>query len=45
MEKASKDNLGLRKVFLFTIAEQREIIEEMIATRCSKREIWEKYTG
>ncbi len=29
----------------FTWEEKHQIIQEMIANGCSKREIWEKYTG
>ena len=29
----------------FTREEKHQIIQEMIANGCSKREIWEKYTG
>ncbi len=29
----------------FSLEEQHQIIQEMIANGCTKREIWEKYTG
>jgi len=29
----------------FTEAEKHQIIQEMLSTKCTKRDIWEKYTG
>lgn len=29
----------------FTLEEKHKIIQELIATQCTKIEIWEKYTG
>lgn len=52
MNKKSKLNLGLevQKMFrdqmiFFSTEEKHKIILEMLSTGCTKREIWEKYTG
>jgi transposase len=29
----------------FTLEERHKIIEELISTQCSKKELWKKYTG
>lgn len=44
MEK-SKGILGLKKPSEFSLEERKLIIEEYFSVRCSKREIWQKYTG
>ena len=45
MEIKSNVILGLKKGNYFTISERHQIIQEMISTGCTKRDIWEKYTG
>lgn len=45
MDKGSKANLGLKKRHHFTNSERHQIIQEMISLGCTKRDIWEKYTG
>lgn len=45
MKQESKLILGLRRRIFFTIEERHKIIQEMISTDCTKREIWKKYTG
>jgi transposase len=45
MDKKSKVILGLRSRGSFTTGERHQIIKELLSSRCSKREIWEKYTG
>ena len=45
MEKQSKVILGLRSGRSFTISERHQIIQELISSQCTKREIWKKYTG
>lgn len=53
MEKISKSISGLRddKIIIkkgykyFTDSEKHHIIQELLATGCTKAEIWEKYTG
>lgn len=45
MEIKSNVILGLKKGNYFTISERHQIIQEMISTACTKRDIWEKYTG
>ena len=45
MEIKSNVILGLKKGNYFTILERHQIIQEMISTGCTKRDIWEKYTG
>jgi hypothetical protein len=45
MEESSKVISGLRNGSSFTISERHQIIQEMLLSQCSKREIWNKYTG
>lgn len=45
MEERSKVISGLRNGSSFTISERHQIIQEMLSSKCSKREIWNKYTG
>jgi hypothetical protein len=45
MEIKSKVILGLKKGNYFTTSERHQIIQEMISTGCTKRDIWAKYTG
>ena len=45
MEIKSNVILGLKKGNFFTTSEQHQIIQEMISVGCTKRDIWEKYTG
>ena len=45
MDKKSKVISGLRSKNSFTTTERHQIIKELLTSRCSKREIWEKYTG
>jgi transposase len=45
MGKRSKVISGLRSKNSFTTTERHQIIRELLETRCSKREIWERYTG
>jgi transposase len=45
MEEKSKVISGLRYGSSFTIPERHQIIQEMLSLQCSKREIWNKYTG
>ncbi len=45
MEERSKVISGLRNGSSFTISERHQIIQEMLSSQCSKREIWNKYTG
>jgi len=45
MDKTSKVISGLRSRGSFTTTERHQIIKELLSSRCSKREIWEKYTG
>jgi len=45
MEKQSKVISGLRSGRSFTISERHQIIQELISSQCTKREIWKKYTG
>ena len=45
MEESSKVISGLRNGSSFTISERHQIIQEMLSSQCSKREIWNKYTG
>lgn len=45
MDKQSKVISGLRNGSSFTISERHQIIQEMLSSQCTKREIWEKYTG
>jgi hypothetical protein len=45
MEESSKVISGLRSGSSFTIAERHRIIQEMQSSQCTKREIWNKYTG
>jgi secreted Zn-dependent insulinase-like peptidase len=45
MEETSKVISGLRSGSSFTISERHHIIQEMLSSNCTKREIWMKYTG
>jgi transposase len=52
MGEKSKSNSGLMKGLIiqkasihFTESEKHQIIQEYIATKCTKQSIWEKYTG
>ena len=45
MEETSKVISGLRNGSSFTISERHHIIQEMLSSNCTKREIWMKYTG
>ena len=45
MEETSKVISGLRNGSSFTISERHQIIQEMLSSNCTKREIWKKYTG
>jgi transposase len=45
MEESSKVISGLRNGSSFTISERHQIIQEMLSSQCSKRKIWNKYTG
>jgi len=45
MEDTSKFISGLRNGSSFTISERHRIIQEMLSSNCTKREIWMKYTG
>jgi len=45
MEETSKVISGLRSGSSFTTSERHHIIQEMLSTNCTKREIWMKYTG
>ena len=45
MDKRCKVIPGLRNKNSFTTTERHQIIREFLKSRCSKREIWERYTG
>jgi len=45
MEETSKVISGLRNGSSFTISERHHIIQEMLSSNLTKREIWTKYTG
>lgn len=45
MEVKSKVNPGFKEYIYFSTAERHQIIQEMISSGCTKRDIWEKYTG
>ena len=45
MEEKSKAISGLKKSHYFTDLDRHQIIQEMISTKCTKQEIWKKYTG
>jgi hypothetical protein len=45
MDKRCKVIPGLRSKNSFTTPERHQIIREFLKSRCSKREIWERYTG
>jgi transposase len=45
MGEKSKVISGSRNGRSFTISERHQIIQEMLSSQCTKREIWEKYTG
>jgi len=44
MDKKKKFILGLKKKKRFTLSERHQMIQEMISSGCTKREIWLKYT-
>src|SRR5664280_1802933 len=45
MDKRIKVIPGFRSKDSFSIHERHQIIREFLKSRCSKREIWERYTG
>jgi transposase len=45
MVNTSKVISGLRNGSSFTISERHQIIQEMLSSNLTKREIWMKYTG
>ena len=45
MDKESKVISGLRNGSSFSTSERHLIIQEMLSSQCTKREIWQKYTG
>ena len=45
MDKRSKVISGLRSARSFTISERHKLIQELMSSRCTKTEIWKKYTG
>ena len=45
MDKRSKVIPGFKSKNSFTTPERHQIIREFLGSRCSKREIWERYTG
>lgn len=45
MDKRIKVIQGFRSKNSFTTTERHQIIREFLESRCSKREIWERYTG
>jgi len=45
MEKENKGISGFKKGTYFTDSERHQIIQELISTKCTKQEIWKKYTG
>jgi transposase len=45
MDKKSKVISGLVAQQHFTNSERHAIIQDLISTRCTKQEIWEKHTG
>ena len=45
MDKRIKVIPGFRSKNSFTTHERHQIIREFLKSRCSKREIWERYTG
>jgi transposase len=45
MEETSKVILGLRRGGSFSIEERHHIIQEMLSSKCTRAEIWRKYTG
>ena len=52
MNKKSKLNLGLKEetkvrdqMIFFSTEEKHKMIQEMLSIGCTKRDIWEKYTG
>jgi hypothetical protein len=45
MEETCKVISGLRSGSSFTISERHQIIQEILSSNCTKREIWMKYTG
>jgi transposase len=45
MKDKSKSIPVLKKQNRFNDSERHQIIQEMISTKCTKQEIWKKYTG
>ena len=45
MDKRCKVIPGFKRKNSFTTAERHQIIREFLRSGCSKREIWERYTG
>lgn len=45
MDEKSKSILVFKRGNNFSLAERHQIIQELISTKCTKQEIWEKYTG
>jgi transposase len=45
MDKRIKVIPGFRSKDSFTTHERHQIIREFLKSRCSKREVWERYTG
>lgn len=45
MDKRSKVIPGFKRRNSFTTTERHQIIREYLRSQCSKREIWERYTG
>jgi len=45
MVEKSKAISGLKRGNYFTDSERHKIIQEMISSKCTKQEIWKKYTG
>lgn len=45
MDKKSKRKIIQKEGKYFTLEEKHFIIQELISSKCTKREIWDKYTG
>lgn len=45
MKKKSKVILGLRSAGSFSVSERHQMIQELLSSKCTKVEIWRKYTG
>jgi hypothetical protein len=45
MDNNSKVILGFKENKHFSNSERHKIIEEFLSSGCTRREIWEKYTG